>query len=109
MLTDLPEVEAKASTDTNITEPEPTAAPAPTETTKKAKPVTPAKKTLSMSRALKDVMVKSPKTTVDELVARLEAMGFKGRSKVTIATLRSDCLTTLAAARDAGLYSVEME
>jgi hypothetical protein len=79
--------------------------PTVSKTVKVTKPA----KALSMSRALKDIMVAAPKTSIDELIARLEALGFKGRSKVTIATLRSDTLTTLAAARDAGLYSVEMD
>ena len=42
---------------------------------------------------------------LEQLVTELEKAGFTGRSKVTIATLRSDALTTLAAARDAGLYT----
>ena len=46
---------------------------------------------------------------LEQLVTELEKAGFTGRSKVTIATLRSDALTTLAAARDAGLYTVPMD
>ena len=76
----------------------------------KIEPVTITKpaKAPSMSNALKAIVVREPKITVDELVARLEQAGFKGRSKVTISTLRSDALTTLAAAKEAGLYNIEM-
>ena len=90
----------------------PTATPAPTETPKKVKPpvkIQEAKKAKSMSRAIKDFLVREPRMPLDELVAKLNNAGFKGRSVVTIQTLRSDTLTTLAAARDAGLYAVEME
>jgi hypothetical protein len=90
----------------------PTDTPAPTETPKKVKPpvkIKEAKKAKSMSRAIKDFLVREPRMPLDELVAKLNNAGFKGRSVVTIQTLRSDTLTTLAAARDAGLYAVEME
>ena len=91
----------------------PTATPAPTETPKKVKPpvkIKEAKKaTLSMSRAIKDFLVREPRMPLDELVAKLNNAGFKGRSVVTIQTLRSDTLTTLAAARDAGVYTVPMD
>jgi hypothetical protein len=99
------------ATETIVTKRGPTAAPAPTETTKKAKPpvkIEAAKKSLSMSRALKDIVVREPRISTDELYARLDKVGFTGRSKVTVATLRSDTLTTLAAAH-AGLYTVDME
>jgi hypothetical protein len=58
----------------------------------------------SLSRRLKEIVVVEPRTTIDDLYDRLVAEGFVGRSKVTIATLRSDALTTLQAAVDAGLF-----
>jgi hypothetical protein len=78
---------------------------------KAAKPVKVIKavKGPSMSRCLRDLVVRTPKMPTDELVARLEKAGFVGRSRSTIATLQNDALQTLAAARDAGLYSVEMD
>jgi hypothetical protein len=58
----------------------------------------------SLSRTLKEFIVRSPKMPLDELVSKLEAAGFKGRSRVTIQTLQSDALTTLRAAAEAGLF-----
>ena len=87
--------------------------PDPTQTTKKAEAKPPkavkvqaAKKATapSMSHALKALVVRAPKMPLDELVSKLEAAGFKGRSRVTISTLQSDALTTLRAAAEAGLF-----
>jgi hypothetical protein len=77
---------------------------------KKAPPPKPvqAAEALTLSRAIKDLLVREPKMQIDELVARLEKVGFKDQSTVTIQTIRSDTLTTLQAARDAGLYQVEI-
>jgi hypothetical protein len=77
-----------------------------TQTPVKAKPVKVAKpeKGPSLSSALRSIVVKEPKISTDELFTRLEGMGFKGRAKVTVATLQSDCLQTLKAAVDAGLF-----
>jgi hypothetical protein len=57
-----------------------------------------------MSGALKSIVVRQPSISTDELFAKLEEAGFKGRSKVTVATLQSDANTTLRAAADAGLF-----
>src|ERR1700730_176754 len=89
----------------------PTATPAPTETPKKVKPpvkIQEAKKAKSMSRAIKDFLVRQPRMPLDELVAKLNNAGFKGRSVVTIQTLRSDTLTNLAGgARCRGLHRTD--
>jgi hypothetical protein len=77
----------------------------PTKTTAKAATQ---KAEKSLSRRLKEIVVREPQISIDALYDKLVAEGYTGRSKVTIATLRSDCLTTLAAARDAGLYSLEI-
>jgi hypothetical protein len=61
----------------------------------------------SMSRALKEFVARDPCITVEELTAKLEAAGFKGRSKSTLQTLRSDAITTLEAAARVGLYTGE--
>jgi hypothetical protein len=45
--------------------------------------------------------------STDELYARLEKAGFTGRSKVIVATLQSDCVTTLKAAAEAGLFKLD--
>jgi hypothetical protein len=68
--------------------------------TKKVK----AAKAPSMSAALKQIVVLAPKISTDELFAKLEGMGFKGRSRVTVSTLQSDALTTLRAAVAAKLF-----
>jgi hypothetical protein len=94
----------KPAAETTITEPTVTE-----PTTEKAKPVVKVAKVkkampLSMSRALKDLVVREPKITIDALYAKLEAMGFKGRSKTTVATLQSEAITTLRAAVEANLF-----
>jgi hypothetical protein len=61
----------------------------------------------SLSRAIKEIVVREPKVTTDALVTKLAEAGFKDRSRVTIATLQSDCVTTLRAAAEAGLFKMD--
>jgi hypothetical protein len=79
------------------------AKPAETKRVEITQPV----KAVSLSATLKAFIVRNPKLSTEELVAALDQVGFKGRSLTTIETLRSDCLTTLRAAREAGLYTVD--
>jgi hypothetical protein len=85
-----------------------TVAAAQAQAQKPVKPKQPVKKevekAVSLSTALKRIVVKQPKIPVDELVKQLEAMGYTGRSVVTIKTLYSDCQTTLRVAAAAGLF-----
>jgi hypothetical protein len=70
------------------------------EKAKEAKPV-------SFSRTLRNFLVRSPRMPTDELIEKLEAAGFKGRSAVTVKTLQSDTLQVLEAAAAAGLFKLD--
>jgi hypothetical protein len=74
----------------------------PAKSTNKKAPAQKAEK--SLSRRLKEIVVVEPKITIDTLYDRLVAEGYVGRSKVTVATLRSDAITTLQVAVDAGKF-----
>jgi hypothetical protein len=92
--------EAKATAKPQKTEPK---KPAPVKIAKTKKATAP-----SLSHALKEFICRDPKLSIDELSAKLEAAGFKGRSRVTVATLRSDTLTTLQVAASLGLFSGDL-
>jgi hypothetical protein len=81
-----------------------TVEPTVTPTEKPSKPPkVKAEKGVSLSTALKRLVVATPTIGVDELYDRL-MKDYPGRSKVTIQTLRSDCITTLQVAVDAGKF-----
>jgi hypothetical protein len=75
--------------------------PAPVKIAKTKKATAP-----SMSHALKALVVRAPKMPLEQLVAELEKAGFTGRSKVTIATLRSDGRIRRTMARTATQFNI---
>lgn len=66
-------------------------------------------KKISMRRALKQMVVKSPKLSVDDLIERLEKKGYDKPSKVTITTIRADTRDTIKVLNEAGLAKVELQ
>lgn len=66
-------------------------------------------KKISMRRALKQMVVKSPKLSVDDLIERLEKKGYDKPSKVTITTIRADTRDTIKVLNEAGLANVELQ
>jgi hypothetical protein len=100
-----PAIAVAATTEptTTTTEPTTTAKPKAEAKIKTSKPVK-----LSMMATIKQVIVREPKLPLEELVKRLDAAGFAGRSRDTIALIRSDVINTLKVAKEAGLYSGEM-
>lgn len=92
--------------------------PAKAKTAAKTKPA-PAKKAAagksaggpkkdSMRRALKRIVVKNPKLSVDDLIGKLEAKGYDAPSKVTVTTIRADTRDTIKVMNEANLAEVEL-
>lgn len=67
-----------------------------------------AKKGMSMRRQLKMIIVKKPKTPVDDLIAALEKKGYVSPSKMTVASIRADTRDTLKVLNEAQLIEVEL-
>lgn len=61
----------------------------------------------SMRRTLKQIVVKNPKITVDDLVEKLEDKGFKP-SKVTVGSIRADTRDTMTILVDAGMLDANL-
>jgi hypothetical protein len=58
----------------------------------------------SMYTAIKEILVRAPKTTTDELMAELTKAGFAACKVATVAMMRSDTLSTLRVIQAANLH-----
>ncbi len=65
------------------------------------------KKTLSMRRRLKQLLIKKPALGVDELIAKLEGEGFKA-TPMTVGSIRSDTRDTMKVLVEAGLLNIQL-
>jgi hypothetical protein len=62
-----------------------------------------------MSAALREIVCRSPKATVDVVMEALKKAGFPNASKVTVSTLRNDALATLRAAASIGILTISLD
>lgn len=97
---------------------------APAKAAKAAKPEKPAKPAkaakaapaekpakggkVAMKYALKLLVVKNPRLTVEDLMARLEKAGYASPSRLTVSTFRADTRGTIKALNEAGLTNIEL-
>lgn len=68
-----------------------------------------AKKGPSMRRALKMIIIRKPKTSVDDLIGALEKKGYSPASRLTINTIRADTRDTMKVLKEAGVDLAELE
>ena len=78
----------------------------PAKDAEKKKPGAAPKKGLSMRRFLKQMVVKKPSRTVEDLMEALEKAGYKSPSRLTITTIRADTRDTIRVLNEAGLTEV---
>jgi hypothetical protein len=65
------------------------------------------KKPLSMRRRLKQIVIKKPSISVEDLMSKLKDEGYKG-TEMTIGSMRADTRDTMKALVDAGLLEIEL-
>lgn len=62
----------------------------------------------SMRRALKQIVIKKPKMSTDELIEALERKGYESPSKLTVTSIRADTRDTIRVLNEAGLTSIDL-
>lgn len=62
----------------------------------------------SMRRTLKMIVIKEPTITVESLITKLEAKGYKSPSKLTVTSIRSDTRDTIRVLNDAGKTNIQL-